>query len=307
MGIYTAFIIPSQLTSPVNGYVCRRITKQNVKQFGFDSIEDLHKQYPDFPLMCREYQQKVLEASYKAAIKGRETQKESRKLDIESKEKEYVRNPSRCPKCNSIISFEKRNNRFCSYKCSNSRTQTEEMNRSRSLKLKKPENNRKQKNKKIGRPRKHIEPKYEYTRIKFCKVCNKVTTNISGKYCNKCAPNISLYRSRASFQFNVYDYPEEFNLSLIEEYGWYSPNGYKRRNKTPNLSGVSRDHLYSILDGFENNIDPNILSHPANCRIMIHNGKGGNNSKNRKSEITIEELLHRIEIWQMKYGGFPQI
>jgi hypothetical protein len=72
------------------------------------------------------------------------------------------------------------------------------------------------------------------------------------------------------------------------------------------LSGVSRDHLYSILDGYTNKIDPKLLSHPANCRIMVHNGPNGNNSKNSKSSITLEELKIRINIWTKKYGGCIQ-
>jgi hypothetical protein len=89
---------------------------------------------------------------------------------------------------------------------------------------------------------------------------------------------------------------------LVEKYGWFSPNGYKKRNKTPNLNGVSRDHLYTISDGFKYNIDSTIISHPANCQILQHNGPNGNNSK-KKSNITLEELLLKISIWNLKYGA----
>ena len=46
--------------------------------------------------------------------------------------------------------------------------------------------------------------------------------------------------------------------------------------------------------GFENNISPEIISHPANCRLLKHRD---NNKKNIKCDITIEELLNKIKNW----------
>ena len=75
----------------------------------------------------------------------------------------------------------------------------------------------------------------------------------------------------------------------MEKYGWYSPS-----NKNNNLLGVSKDHLYSVKDGFLNVIDPSIIKHPANCKLMLHKD---NNSKGYKSIITLDELLDRIKKW----------
>lgn len=322
MSIYSSFITPSQLISPVTGYACRRITKQNIKKFGFNDIEDLHKSYPDFPLMCEEYHIKVITSSRRGFAKAHRLNKQKTKKVIEDSKKHYDNNPNTCPKCNSLIPFELKNNKFCSRKCANSRKHTKETNLKRSLKLKKPEMCDISIVKCINCSNSFIKSKIKKnTKQKACNYCKSIAktkvdtcqfceTNIrkkGGKYCIACSPNISLYRSRAAFKFNVYEFPKEFDLGLIEKYGWYSPNGYKKRNKTPNLQGVSRDHLYSVLDGFENNIDPKILSHPANCKIMIHNGPNGNNSKNRRSEITITELEERIKDWEKKYGESPQI
>jgi Rps23 Pro-64 3,4-dihydroxylase Tpa1-like proline 4-hydroxylase len=96
-----------------------------------------------------------------------------------------------------------------------------------------------------------------------------------------------IYKAETNFKFNLSDYPDMFDFSLIEKYGWYSPS-----NKKNNLSGVSRDHMLSVKEGFELGIDPKLLAHPANCKLMIHND---NVSKNKKSSITLEELLERIE------------
>jgi hypothetical protein len=81
---------------------------------------------------------------------------------------------------------------------------------------------------------------------------------------------------------------------LIRKYGWY-----KAKNKGNNLNGVSRDHMYSVMEGYRNNVDPSIISHPANCRLIRHND---NISKLDGSTITLEELLDRIEKWNKKYN-----
>ena len=52
------------------------------------------------------------------------------------------------------------------------------------------------------------------------------------------------------------------------------------------------DHIYSKVEGFKNNIPPNIVSHPANLRMMTIKE---NISKSFRSDITIEDLLEKIE------------
>ena len=103
------------------------------------------------------------------------------------------------------------------------------------------------------------------------------------------------YKQDTMFKFNLADYPNEFEFKLIEQYGWYKP-----RNRGDNLGGVSRDHMLSVRDGFNKGINPKLLAHPANCRLMIHNE---NISKNKKSILTENELLIRIEEWDKKYDG----
>ena len=137
-------------------------------------------------------------------------------------------------------------------------------------------------------------------RVRKCGHCNTILADRKKKYCQTCYPNIRHYRSLACFKFNVFDFPEEFDLTLVNEYGWFSPNGYKRKNQNPNLGGVSRDHLFTVADGFKLQVDPRILAHPANCKIMIHNGPNGNNSK-KTSTIDLAELMQRIATWDAKY------
>jgi hypothetical protein len=131
---------------------------------------------------------------------------------------------------------------------------------------------------------------------RVCKNCKKENKLKNGKLiCDDCVYKYyELYRPSCSFKFNVLDYIDEFELDLVEKHGWYSPT-----NKRNNLSGVSKDHIYSVKDGYVNNILPEIMSHPANCRLMIHKD---NSSKNSKSDISIDELLSRILVWNNKYG-----
>ena len=111
-------------------------------------------------------------------------------------------------------------------------------------------------------------------------------------------PSIKLelrtYRARCSFKFNVYNYPNYFDLELIDQHGWYSPGGKNSKNKNINMTGVSRDHLYSVYDGWINDIDPVIISHPANGRLIL---QSENASKRNSSSITLDELLTKINIW----------
>lgn len=139
MSIYTPFITAEQLTSPVNSYSCRRITKQNIKQFGFGSIEELHKHYPNFPLVCQEYVNAMVQYrksdDYYEYIARNQTNRQQKKAKYK---REYENAPRLCRICNSIIAYEKRNSMFCSRSCSNFRVHTNETKTkiSKSVKLK---------------------------------------------------------------------------------------------------------------------------------------------------------------------------
>lgn len=130
---------------------------------------------------------------------------------------------------------------------------------------------------------------------KKCRYCNEFKVSEKHKLiCDDCRMDYyGAYRPACEFKFDINDFKEEFNFTLIEQYGWYSPS-----NKGNNLNGVSRDHLYSVRDGFINKVAPEIIAHPANCRLMKHSE---NNFKNYNSSITIDELKERIEHWNKRY------
>lgn len=212
-----------------------------------------------------------------------------------------------CPKCN--VTHEKVG-RFCSRSCANSRgIRSSETKKKISKKL----SGRKLSEKHIQNISGDNHPKRKGRNLppiisveKSCLKCgsNFTTKRYDQRYCSIICFNkrntdnrteFHNYRLECKFDFNVFDYPDEFDLSMIEEYGIYSAS-----NRGNNLMGISRDHMVSVRYGFDNNILAEIISHPANCVLMQHKL---NSSKKTKCSISIEELLIRIDKWNKKYMG----
>jgi len=120
--------------------------------------------------------------------------------------------------------------------------------------------------------------------------CSTAHTNILRVKPIEYMNEVKKYKQRCLFQFDLGLYPNEFNLDYLHLRGIYHP--------VTNKKGLSRDHIYSMHDGFINKIEPIIISHPANCRLM---SQSKNSSKNRDSHITIKELHKRIDAWNEKY------
>ncbi len=181
------------------------------------------------------------------------------------------------------IRIRKKENKFCSRRCANSHIQTKEQNKARSNKLQGNEP--------------WIKGKFIRKRF-YCEICgSELSVNTKYTKCMKCIRNETdkkrIYRYECSFKFNVYEYPKEFNIQLLENFGWYSAS-----NRGNNINGISRDHMVSVKYGYDNNISAKIIAHPANCRLIKHSE---NNIKNISCSITIDELLYKIEQWNKKY------
>lgn len=194
------------------------------------------------------------------------------------KEIKYLELPNKCQNCKKELMYHQRNNKYCSNSCAAQITN------------------------KVPRKRgPTAKEKHQFSRIKFllCDKTNKWYSNRNkdGSF-RRCSPYIKTdkqkYYMEARFKFNVYNFPEKFDINLINTYGWYSCPGKKRKNSPKNVNGVSRDHLVSISYGFKNNIDPKIISHPANCQIVLHSE---NKRKSENCKITLDELLERIKNW----------
>ena len=211
-----------------------------------------------------------------------------------------------CNKCNiefSVIEreqkFPSKQKYFCSISCSNSHVVTDNQRKKTSESL-------------TGKP--YVKP---FNKVKNCENCQieftfiKQYALIENRFCShSCATTFTTrdrnkesrknrdaltnYRADCAFKFSLNNYPTEFEFALVEQHGWYKP-----KNRGDNLYGVSRDHMVSVKYGFDNNIDSTVISHPANCRLML---QSENVSKNSKNHITYEELLVRIQEWDSKYN-----
>lgn len=201
-----------------------------------------------------------------------------------------------CSKCNNIFIIERKidkngnevvynkEKKYCFRKCANSHVQTKEINDKRAIKLRKKQH------------------KIHYIECKFCHkiFIGKLKSRFCSRKCVNLMRRIELdeynkYKANCQFKFSLNEYKNRFNFLLIEKFGWY-----KAKNRGNNLKGISRDHIISINYGFENNISPEIISHPANCQLLRHNE---NISKGKKCGLTLDQLLDKIAKWDCGVNG----
>jgi len=210
----------------------------------------------------------------------------------------YNENPKLCLECKSIIPYDKRhdNKDFCSHSCSatyKNRAGCSNPEKSRVSALKAV-------NKDLNVVGdfcyiKDSPTNFKVTKektlcliyFKQCVNCEKYEarkTSISSKLCMTCRNSIFFeYRKLCNFSFNIGDFPKEFNIKLLSECKMFNPKN--------NQNGLSRDHKFSIYDGFLLKISHNIMKHPANCALMTQRE---NMKKFSRSSITIEELNQNL-------------
>jgi hypothetical protein len=192
-----------------------------------------------------------------------------------------------CPKCHTtfeitrsvdkhgVQKYRKKEKQFCSRGCANGHEHTPEWKEHISQTLSKP----------LVRNL-CLQCGVEFYRGKHQKYCSRECVNLSRRL--NLMPKRQ-YRLACRFTFSLANFPDKFDFSLIKQYGWY-----KAKNRGNNLDGISRDHMYSINDGFKNGVSSKILSHPANCKLLRHSE---NLIKMTKSSITLDELKDRIKTW----------
>lgn len=215
---------------------------------------------------------------------------------------DYNGNPKFCknPKCGKKLRFDKRFNEYCDSSCSAAYTNT-----IRSI-SKYTVSDAGRKAIAISNRVRSADNYDKYMlNPKKCKNCKTELTFKNRKriYCSRECRTIyerrhmteyQKYKRECQFKFSLNDYPTEFDFGLIETHGWYTA-----ANRGNNLDGVSRDHMYSIREGFDNKVPSELISHPANCKLMIHRK---NISKHKKSSITVDDLKQRVYLWDKKYN-----
>ena len=92
------------------------------------------------------------------------------------------------------------------------------------------------------------------------------------------------YRAKCEFRFSSKLYPYILGYELLKHNKWY--------HSIKNPDGISKDHMISIYYGFTHNIDPYLISHPANCMFMF---QAENASKKENCSISLQELIERVE------------
>ena len=121
----------------------------------------------------------------------------------------------------------------------------------------------------------------------------KVTWNnfggINGSRCPICwleekRRDIELLSEWKKYLYETYNYTN----NTLKEYG-YKIKNLDLRGRT---HGYDLDHKYSIYDGFENNINPEIIGHWKNLEILKDSE---NRSKGKNSSISLNELLNIIK------------
>ena len=208
----------------------------------------------------------------------------------------------KCPKCGTNHD---KNGKFCSRSCANSRVFSEETIKKKSESAKRSKkvmlaNTNPEKLIKLFKAAKqqNKDGKTVWGGLHTPEVIDKIKKTKKNKTKEWLESldrkNKVEYRKACQFRFSLNEYPEEFNFALVEEFGWY-----RAKNRGDNPYGVSRDHMYSIKEGFENDVDPYYISHPANCRLMR---QIDNKKKDTTCSITLEDLLKRVLEWDEKYN-----
>ena len=219
-----------------------------------------------------------IECSY---VDRQETYKEYGLVKQSKNIKEYLENPKFCITCANLLTYNKRKNKFCNSSCA--ATHNNQVRGAKSDEVKAKIRNklkgRKQTTEEILRKTGANSPKWTGKNQKdlryTCEFCHSQFHKPQRKrFCSQqCYKNstlsnkteFNLYKNQCQFRFNVKNYPDLYDLNLLAIHGWYKPS-----NRGHNLNGVSKDHIYSIKQGFINNVDPYFISHTINCRLILH-------------------------------------
>lgn len=196
-----------------------------------------------------------------------------------------------CQYCDSTFEYNFATQKYCSKACGNhNREHTEKTKKKISNSL----NERIKHSAKPGlrlykSKEKHGE--FEKLFICTCKNCSFIGSyRKQTRYCQNCKHCYSENgRAKFVFTFNVYDFPDLFDIDFINQHGWR-----KTKGKNININGVSRDHRVSVHEAIVNDYDPYYIKHPLNCKIMLHID---NQSKGTRSSMSYEELVRIVDLY----------
>ena len=96
-------------------------------------------------------------------------------------------------------------------------------------------------------------------------------------------------REPYEFRFNVYDFPNLFDLDMLNQIG------FKNRS---NKNGIVRDHKVSIYDARKYGYNPYYISHVLNCQLLRSND---NLSKSKRSDMLYETLVKLVDEYDSQH------
>jgi len=126
------------------------------------------------------------------------------------------------------------------------------------------------------------------------KTSKEAVTNFYAKMGRTSCDAKAKYRELCSFTFDPFAITKIPGYDLLIENGIYHPHH--------NLNGVCRDHIVSVDFGWRNDINPQILSHPANCQFLLNSD---NSKKGNACSISVLELERRIYYWNLSADLLP--
>jgi hypothetical protein len=242
-------------------------------------------------------------------------------------EKAYLISPNTCAHCKKVLPYKRKNNKFCSHSCSTTyynqrrvdtgwelsiqqRSKIAETLRNRPNKPTPPKIYRCRKckasyltahdakiccpssTKPRPKPIRNYDGPFSKICLCRCKVCNTTFYAATQKqFCTLHKNQHSNKRAEFRFRFNIFDYEDIFDLTLLKTVGFYGPGG---KSGKWNLTGLSRDHKVSVSDAIKYNYDPYYISHPCNCELMPHSA---NDKKKGNSSISYDELKRLVNLY----------
>lgn len=251
------------------------------------------------------------DASQKAVFNGSIAAKKQLKCDNLAA---YNSNPKLCKRCSQPLTYDSRRHDYCSRSCAatvNNASRNSSfviMTKNKSLTcvscnvVEIVDSRRSGKNFKCESCKiacQQTKVMYPQTKVHpvACKFCNFMFySHKPVSVCKNCQHlKWSNNKDQYSFKFNVFEYPNLFDLDLVTKVGWVSFGGKRGGNYNPN--GISRDHKVSVSDAKKHGYDPYYISHPLNCELMPHTV---NNKKKSKSSLTYTELVDLVDQYDKK-------
>lgn len=207
---------------------------------------------------------------------------------------QYDAHPKTCLQCGIRLSYQQRWARFCGRSCAASHTNAQR-DRNKSTAAVRATWRSKLGHLKSDRPLRRAE------RTTSCAGCGQPFSHRGRRLychpaCNPAHHAKAQYRTACRFRLNPTTHKDLYDFELIAQCGWYRPANHPAGY---NPDGVTWDHLYRVEEGFKNRVDPAIMSHPANAQMVTWRENVGR----RTSQLTLVELLERIERWNQISGA----